>query len=72
MLNNIFNQLVKNNKEQLLINILKKYDSTSNLKKIELCLKIDKTCDIYAINFKKKYKHIINNNSNVNDGRLSD
>jgi len=71
MLNNICNQLVKNNKEQLLINILKKYDSTSNLKKIELCLKIDKTCDIYTINFKKKYKHIINNNSNVNNSHLS-
>uniref|UniRef100_A0A6C0H7D2 DNA replication factor RFC1 C-terminal domain-containing protein n=1 Tax=viral metagenome TaxID=1070528 RepID=A0A6C0H7D2_9ZZZZ len=62
MLNNICNQLVKNNKEQLLINILKKYDLNVNLKNIELCLKIDKTCDIYTGNLKKKYKRIIDNN----------
>ena len=43
MLNKISNYLITHNKEDILISILKNYNSSLNIKDIELCLKIDKT-----------------------------
>ena len=58
MLNKISNFLITNNKEDLLISILKKYNNSLNIKDLELCLKIDKTAFITNLILKDK-KRII-------------
>jgi replication factor C subunit 1 len=58
MLNNICNHLIKENKENILINILNKYNKNINIKEIELCLKIDKTTEFNVLGSKEK-KRII-------------
>jgi len=59
MLNKIANNLLKQGKENVLINILNKYNKNITIKDIELCLKIDKTIDFNTIGSKDK-KKIIN------------
>lgn len=53
-LNRISNYLMSNGKEEILINILKSYNSNFNIKDLELCLKIDKTSDFIKLNSKEK------------------
>jgi hypothetical protein len=57
MLNKLCNYLINNNKQDILLNILKNYNKNNNypkIKNIELCLKIDKTQFFNIVNFKKK------------------
>ena len=58
MINKISNFLITNNKEDLLISILKNYNNLLNIKDLELCLKIDKTSIITNLILKDK-KRII-------------
>jgi hypothetical protein len=58
MLNKICNYFIENNKENELINILKNYKKDINIKEIELCLKIDKTCLFNKLTSKEKKKII--------------
>lgn len=53
-LNRISNYLMANGKEELLVNILKSYNQSFNIKELELCLKIDKTSDFIKLNSKEK------------------
>ena len=53
-INRISNYLILNNKEEILINILKSYDDNFDIKDLELCLKIDKTFDFIKLNSKDK------------------
>ena len=53
-LNKISNHLMSNNKEELLISILRSYNQNFNIKDLELCLKIDKTCEFIKLNSKEK------------------
>jgi DNA polymerase III delta prime subunit len=54
ILNKISNHLLTNNKEKELIDILTTYSKDFTVKEIELCLKIDKTCDFNLLNSKDK------------------
>ena len=54
MLNKICNHLIKEEKENILIEILNSYDKSITLKEIELCLKIDKTTNFYPLITKEK------------------
>ena len=56
LLNKISNYLIKNNKEDDIINILLSYNKELNVKDIELCLKIDKTNDFELLTSKDKKK----------------
>jgi|SaaInlStandDraft_5_1057022.scaffolds.fasta_scaffold00284_12 replication factor C subunit 1 len=53
-LNRISNYLMANGEEELLVNILKSYNQSFNIKELELCLKIDKTSDFIKLNSKEK------------------
>ena len=53
-INRISNYLILNNKEEVLVNILKSYNDNFNIKDLELCLKIDKTFDFIKLNSKEK------------------
>lgn len=53
-INQLANQLFKEGKEEVLINILKNYKKDISVKEIELCLKIDKTKDFLSLNSKEK------------------
>ncbi len=54
MLNKICNHLIKENKEQELINILNGYNKNISIKEIDLCLKIDKTSEFNTLCSKDK------------------
>lgn len=53
-INKISNYLVKNNRTDELVNILKEYDINITVKQLELCLKIDKTVDFETLDTKEK------------------
>jgi replication factor C subunit 1 len=53
-INQLANELFKEGKEEVLINILKNYKKDISVKEIELCLKIDKTQDFLSLNSKEK------------------
>ena len=52
--NKICNYLMSNNNEDKVIDILKSYNQNFNIKELELCLKIDKTCEFIKLNSKEK------------------
>jgi replication factor C subunit 1 len=54
ILNRICNNLIKEKKENILINILNNYKKNISIKDIELCLKIDKTIEFNVLNSKDK------------------
>jgi hypothetical protein len=53
-INQLANNLFKNNKEDVLINILQNYKKDITIKEVELCLKIDKTQDFLTLSSKEK------------------
>lgn len=53
-INRISNYLMQDGREEILINILRSYNSNFNIKDLELCLKIDKTSEFIKLNSKEK------------------
>ena len=58
------NHLFKEEKEKVLINILQNYKKDISVKEIELCLKIDKTCEFLSLTCKDK--KILSKKYNIN------
>ena len=56
MLNRIANHLITNDKQEELVNKLQSYDKDITIKEVELCLKIDKTCEFNQLSTKEKKK----------------